>query len=218
MAGGTITSGTRLGGWRLWAPLALIASGALYFLIERIHLITDLSPASYTDYFWWRRFGLWPHMAGGATAIGVGLVQLWLGLTGRTHRLHRLLGRIYLGAVALGVAAAAYLVATGSGPVSWSTGLAGLALAWAATTAMAYVSIRRGRVEPHRDWMMRSYAVTFAFVTFRLLDELARPLFHVPPNTGTSNDDYEGLAAWAGWVVPLLLIEALIQFRRLRSH
>ena len=40
------------------------------------------------------------------------------------------------------------------------------------TTGMALYSIRTQRVEQHREWMLRSYVVTFAFVTYRLGENL----------------------------------------------
>jgi Predicted membrane protein (DUF2306) len=44
-----------------------------------------------------------------------------------------------------------------------------LAFAWITTASMAYISVMRGRILQHKEWMIRSYVVTFAFVTFRWL-------------------------------------------------
>ncbi|MDP3313946.1 SDR family NAD(P)-dependent oxidoreductase [Lutibacter sp.] len=38
--------------------------------------------------------------------------------------------------------------------------------------AMAYISVRRKYIQQHREWMIRSYVLTFSFVTFRWLNEL----------------------------------------------
>jgi len=54
-----------------------------------------------------------------------------------------------------------------------------LAAAWASTTAMAYYAIRRGLVEIHKEWMVRAYVVTFAFVTFRVFSDW--PTSHLKP-------------------------------------
>jgi uncharacterized membrane protein YozB (DUF420 family) len=75
---------------------------------------------------------------------------------------------------------------------------------------MALVSIYRRNIEQHRDWMLRSYTVTFAFVTFRLIDNWLTGLHLAPPEA------IDALMAWACWSVPLLLMEPLIQLRRLR--
>ena len=42
-------------------------------------------------------------------------------------------------------------------------------MAWAGTTAVAFVAVRNRRIQRHRLWMVRSYAVTFTFVFLRLL-------------------------------------------------
>ena len=43
-----------------------------------------------------------------------------------------------------------------------------LASLWIATTLMAFIAARRRRVTLHRQWMVRSYAVTFFFVVDRV--------------------------------------------------
>ena len=51
----------------------------------------------------------------------------------------------------------------------FGAGITGLGVAWIVTTTMAIAAVRRGLIEQHQDWMIRSYVVTFAFVTFRVL-------------------------------------------------
>ena len=60
--------------------------------------------------------------------------------------------------------------------------------------------------------MLRSYTVTFAFVTFRIASDALRG-WHV-----MSADHAGTLMAWACWAVPLLLVEPLIQLRKLRAR
>jgi Predicted membrane protein (DUF2306) len=44
-------------------------------------------------------------------------------------------------------------------------GLFVLSTAWAVTTGLALWSIRNRRIDQHRDWMLRGYVATFAFVS-----------------------------------------------------
>ena len=44
----------------------------------------------------------------------------------------------------------------------------GLSLVRVVTTGLAFAAIRSSLVEQRREWMIRSYVVTFAFVTFRI--------------------------------------------------
>src|SRR5665647_3904937 len=67
-----------------------------WFLVWRAHYFTNFSEASFDPYYWPRRWGLLPHIAGGATAISTGLVQLWLGLTGRTGAVHKAVSYTHL--------------------------------------------------------------------------------------------------------------------------
>jgi len=194
--------------------LAVLAGALLWFVALKVHYLTDYSSASYTPYFWPRRAGLIPHLAGGALAITAGLVQIWLGLTHRVGRLHRALGKLYAAGVLIGSLGGYYLALTIPGHLPYAGGLFTLALAWQITTAMALYSIRTHRIEQHRAWMLRSYTVTFAFVTYRLVSIWLRRWVLVADDPVA--DDIDTLLAWACWSVPLLLAEPLIQLRAMR--
>src|SRR5262249_54046281 len=183
---------------------------------QKLHYATDYSLESYSDYYWPRRAGLILHLSGGVLALCAGLVQIWLGLTNRTGKLHRSLGKIYAAGVLLGSLGGFYLALTISGHPAYRTGLITLDLAWILTTGMALYSIRTRRIEQHREWMLRSYTVTFAFVTFRLFAALLRHWLNM--TEGPDVDEVDSLMAWACWAVPLLLAEPLIQLRSMRRH
>lgn len=118
--------------------------------------------------YWERRGWLLVHIAGGLVALLSGPVQLWLGLHNVNMNVHRKLGALYMAGMAIGsIAAIALALQTDFGLI-FGTGLFFLALAWISTTSLAFVAIRRGLVDEHREWMIRSYVVTFAFVTFRI--------------------------------------------------
>jgi uncharacterized membrane protein len=196
--------------------LAVLAAALLWFVTGRLHYLTDYSLGSYSDYFWPRRAGLIPHLAGGTVAITVGLAQIWLGLTNRANTLHRVLGKIYGVSVLIGSLAGFYLAVTIPGHLPYSAGLFMLDVAWVLTTGMALYAIRTRRIEQHREWMLRSYTVTFAFVTYRLLSGWLHRWIHVPEDPLA--DEVDTLMAWACWAVPLLLMEPLIQLRSMRRH
>ena len=126
--------------------LAALALGLLWFVVQRIHYLTDYSPASYTPYYWPRRAGLVTHLTGGALAITAGLVQIWLGLTNRVGTLHRILGRVYAVGVLTGSVGGFYLAVTIPGPLAYAAGLFALCVAWLITTGTALYS------RPPRWW------------------------------------------------------------------
>ncbi|MGH8136798.1 MAG: DUF2306 domain-containing protein [Steroidobacteraceae bacterium] len=191
--------------------VAALGLGAAWFIATSAWRYTNYSFSTYTDYYWPRRGGLIPHIAGGFIAITTGLAQLWLGSTNRTGALHRALGKVYAAGVLVGSAGAFYMALTiPAKDVVYATGLFGLATAWVLITGMALVSIYRRNIQQHREWMLRSYTVTFAFVTFRLIDQWLIK-WHVAPDAAV-----DAIMAWACWSIPLLFVEPLIQMRKLR--
>lgn len=198
----------------LLVVLSAPALALLWFVAHKVHYLTDYSLASFSDYYWPRRGGLIPHLAGGAVAITAGLVQIWLGLTNRVSQLHRTLGKVYAVGVLIGSLGGFYLALTIPGHLPYSAGLFMLCVAWVLTTSMALYAIHTRRIEQHREWMLRSFTVTFAFVTFRLMSSWLHQWIHVTDDPVA--DDIDTLMAWACWAVPLLIAEPLIQLRAVR--
>ena len=191
--------------------LSALALLGLWFVNRSALPYLGFSETHYGPYFWPRRWWLVLHIAGGITALTVGLVQLWLGLTNRTAALHRALGKLYVAVIAVGSIAGFYLALTIPGNAPYAAGLFFLCVAWVVTTSMAVLAISRRNVSQHREWMMRSYAVTFAFVTFRFgVDALIAQ--------GTQPSDAQAIMAWACWALPLLLLEPLLQLRKVRAR
>ena len=74
---------------------------------------------------------------------------------------------------------------------------------------MAYAAIRRSLYEQHKEWMVRSYVVTFAFVTFRALQPLMA-------KTGVGTElEQIAFISWVCWTIPLMVTEAVIQGRKI---
>jgi uncharacterized membrane protein YozB (DUF420 family) len=198
----------------LFGVLSMLAVALLWFVSKKFHYFADYSLRSYSDYYWPRRSGLVLHLTGGIIAISIGLVQIWLGLTNRVNTLHRVLGKIYGAGVLLGSLGGFYMALTIPGHLAYRAGLLGLNLAWIVTTGMALYAISLRRIEQHREWMLRSYTVTFAFITFRLGEQVLRNWITLPDDPVA--DDLDTAMAWACWAIPLLFAEPLIQLRSMR--
>lgn len=69
-----------------------------------------------------------------------------------------------------------------------------------ATAVAAFVTIRRRRVERHRAWITRSYALIFAAGTFRLWLMLL-------PAAGVSFEVAYMSGAWLSWMINLLVAD-----------
>lgn len=85
-----------------------------------------------------------------------------------------------------------------------------LATAWLTTSGIAYYAIRRRQISIHREWMILSYVVTFAFVTFRFFND------YPPISTWLPENDRALTNIWACWAIPLLITEMILQLGRMR--
>jgi uncharacterized membrane protein len=198
----------RVGGWRTFATISLAALIALGFFgsVALPYLLLD--PAVLARYEP-RRAWLLVHVAAGGVALLTGPVQLWLGISGRAIAVHRRLGLAYVIAVAIGSIAAFYLAAHTELGWGFGAGITGLGVAWLVTTSLAIAAIRRGFIEQHREWMVRSYVVTFAFVTFRATWAVLQVA-----GVGTRSEQL-AMCSWFCWAAPLVAVEAVLQGRRI---
>lgn len=161
--------------------------------------------------FWALRGWLLMHMTGGMVALLSGPWQFWTGFRMRFARLHRWTGRLFLSGVAIGSIGAFRIAVVDA--LGWAFGFAlfALAFAWVITASVALYAILNRRIQIHKEWMVRAYVITFAFVTFRLLNEFT-PLSRLQPD-----GDRLVTIAWACWTIPLLITEVILQLRRMRS-
>jgi len=162
---------------------------------------------SYWDYKW----PLIGHISGGLLALIIGPFQFYKAFRNNFMTAHRWLGRLYLTVILIGTISSTYLAWTSAYRVnfSWAFGLQSLAFAWITTAIMAYVSVMRGRILQHKEWMVRSYVVTFAFVTFRWLNESGTVKTLMPEFA-----ERGPTIIWLSWTIPLLITEVVLSWRR----
>jgi hypothetical protein len=158
--------------------------------------------------YWPRRGWLLTHIAGGLIALLTGPVQLWLGLHNVKMDVHRKLGFVYIAGIAIGSVGAIGLALQTDGGLIFGSGLFFLAMAWLTTTSLAFMAIKKNLIDQHKEWTIRSYVVTFAFVTFRI-GQVAMT------GRGVDLPTAIGVMAWACWAIPLLITEAVIQGRKI---
>lgn len=154
---------------------------------------------------WAHTAPLWLHVLAGSVALLIGPLQFSSRIRKRRVHLHRAIGKTYLAAVAVSLIASVYLIALPGSSLNFQLGVMGLILAWGITTGFGFAAIRRGLVGQHREWMVRSYVVTFAFVVFRAVFEVLNAL-----EVGSMTERI-AVSSWISWSVPLLITEAFIQ-------
>ena len=158
----------------LWVSLGLTA--LFVFITSELFLVTD-----YPMYHAYRlqviadRHLLIPHTLAGVSALLIGPLQFSTRFRQRHLQLHRILGRIYVLAVFVGSF-------TGIALAAGRPGLPGTSMqaaAWMVCTTAAFITARNRQIAVHRQWMARSYAITFTFVSSRVLNLWPRYWSHL---------------------------------------
>lgn len=199
-------------------PKSYVRSGLtiLLILFAGKFVINDALPyfgfdKSTFDSYWDFRWPLIGHISGGLIALTLGPFQFWKSFRNKFINIHRWMGRIYLTAILIGTISATYLAWTSAIRVnfSWAFALQGLAFAWITTASMAYISVMRKHIIQHKEWMIRSYVVTFAFVNFRWLVDL--PIAHQLMN---KFEERGPTIIWLSWTIPLLITEIVLSWKK----
>lgn len=148
------------------------------------------------------------HVTGGVAALLIGPFQFLTAIRTRWPTVHRATGWLYVIACAVG-APAGFMLALGTtaGPVA-ALGFAIPALLWPIFTGLGLLAATERRFSDHREWMLRSYAITATAITLRLM----------LPGSALLGFEFSvayPIIAWLGWTTNLALFEYHI--RRTRS-
>ncbi len=207
--------------WGLMAFLAIgvtIAALAPYITFNSENF--NNATARYTTESTLRYVGLFVHAFAGGLALLIGPFQFLDGFRKRRPIVHRWMGRLYLVSILIG-GLSAFIIAPGmiSGLVG-EVGLLSLAVLWLWTGWNAYSSIRKGDIRSHREWMIRSFALTFAAATLRLWLGILIAT-QVPFLQTKYAGDFDALfveayraVMWLCWVPNIIIAEMMIQRRR----
>jgi len=145
--------------------------------------------------------GIYTHVFASIVALTLGPFQ-FSGHLRQTHiRVHRWLGRAYLGVGVLGGGLAGlYMAQFAFGGTAARLGFATLAACWLYSGLRAFLAIRRGAIDEHRRWMVRNFSLTFAAVTLRL---------YLPASMAAGVDFLVAypIIAWLCWVPNLAYAE-----------
>lgn len=149
------------------------------------------------------------HVVAGVIALLVGPLQFIRRLRTRLPAVHRATGYVYVTACAIG-APAGFMLALGttSGPLA-AGGFAMAALLWAAFTWRGLRAAVERRFADHRAWMLRSWAMTAAAITLRLMLPFSGLVLGLRFSTAYP------VIAWLCWLTNLALVE--IHLRRSRG-
>src|ERR1035438_5889507 len=190
----------------LWILLGLTT--LFVFITSEVLLVTD-----YAMYHAYRlqviadRHLLIPHTLAGIFALLIGPIQFSSRIRQRYLKFHRVLGRIYVVSVFVGSF-------TGIALAWGRPGLPGTSMqaaAWMVCTTAAFITARNRQIIQHRQWMIRSYAVTFTFVSSRVLNLWPRYWSHL-------GDVFAAVGVIAFTLVSLLVVDLGLNWRELTTR
>jgi uncharacterized membrane protein len=190
----------------LWILLGLTA--LFVFITSEVLLVTD-----YPMYHTYRlqviadRHLLIPHTLAGIFALLIGPINFSSRIRLRHYKLHRVLGRLYVVSVFVGAATG---VALASGRPGFP-GTCGQAAAWVVCTTAAFITVRNLHIVQHRQWMARSYAVTFTFVSSRMLNLWPRYWSHL-------GDTLSAVGVIAFTLASLLIVDLCLNWHELTTR
>jgi hypothetical protein len=209
--------------WWSWAVPALLVSVAFlaFSLPPYLTFDPDRSRVPVHDGFALHYPLLVAHILFGSVALLTCCLQMWPWLRRSRPDIHRRAGRAYVfcGVLPAGIALLGVAPLSSTGFVS-QVGNTLLALLWMPVTWAGYRAARRRRYREHREWMIRSFALTTSIVVNRLWLVLMFAVL-LPQRDTTFHGDEDalidaaaGASVWLGWVVNLLVAEWWLHRRR----
>ena len=190
----------------VWVSLGLTA--LFVFITSEVLLVTDYPMYhAYSLQVIGDRHLLIPHTLAGILALAIGPINFSSRIRERHRKLHRVLGRVYVIAVFVGAF-------TGIALASGRPGLPGTSMqaaAWIVCTTAAFITARNRQIVTHWQWMARSYAVTFTFVSSRVLNLSPRYWSHL-------GDSLSAVGVIAFTLASLLIVELGLNWRELTTR
>jgi Predicted membrane protein (DUF2306) len=147
-----------------WSAAALMAIFVLF--ASEIPLLSPTHPDHARLYG--ERLILIPHALAGLAAVFIGPLQFSSRFRRQNIRRHRMLGKVYVGAIAI---AAPLAILLGSGaPIPLAIATDVQVALWVICTLAAFLTALNRHIAQHRVWVVRSYGITLIFFFARVLN------------------------------------------------
>jgi uncharacterized membrane protein len=165
----------------------------------------------YIDIDHWRG-AFFIHVYASMWVLFAGFTQFSKLLSTNKPRLHRTLGYIYVADVLLITGPAGLVMGFyANGGLLSRIAFVLLGVLWIFFTVMALIKARQKNFTSHRNYMIRSYALTLSAITLRAWKYAITNTMTLPPM------DVYRVVAWVGWVGNLVFAEYLI-YRHRKNH
>ncbi|MDA1906336.1 DUF2306 domain-containing protein [Bacillus cereus] len=198
--------------WFVFTCFALLVSSYIvvqYFIMDGFQtglVKAKLMYGSKLSEFWYSM--LFTHITTSIVALVIGPFTLSTKFRERNINRHRIAGRIYMVGILLGGVSGLYLSFYATGGLVAKLGFGLLSVFWLTSAYQALHRVKNKKINDHRNWMIRNYALTFATVTLRIWLPLFIVLFGI--------EHFElsyAIIAWLAWVPNLIVAELFIRKR-----
>jgi hypothetical protein len=204
---------SRQNAWRLGIILAFLYFFWLMILITIQYIPVNLDIAflrikQVQIQFLHYQLAFFIHVYTSIFALLFGFFQFWNYLRKRYRSLHRSMGKLYVGII-LFVSGPTGLVMGyyANGGLFAQISFCILAVLWIFYTYRAYSFATKKDFERHKNYMIRSYALTLSAISLRLFKWIIAGTIALPPM-----DTYV-IVSWAGWMINLAVAEILVLYR-----
>jgi hypothetical protein len=160
---------------------------------------------AYIGYWWWK-LAFYVHVFSAVFALMAGFTQFSADILWTRPHIHRLAGRLYAyDILVVNFPAGMVLAVCANGLLPGRIAFILLDCLWFTFTFLGVMAARNGRFRRHKEFMIRSYALTFSAITLRSWKFILSRTTHIDPVHLYMID------AWMGFVPNLLVAEWLIR-------
>jgi hypothetical protein len=157
------------------------------------------------------RYSFYIHVGLSIFAFAAGLTQFSSYILKKYRKFHRTMGYVYVMDILVFAGPSGLLMSFyANGTAAAKTSFVLLSMLWILFTAVALKKVKEKNFTAHKNWMIRSYALTLSAVSLRLYAMFLPKIIHL-----NAFDEYT-LIAWLSWTLNLIIAEIII-FRKRSS-
>lgn len=179
---------------------------SLWFLYRAVHYAVTRDPQPNAT-FLNRQLWYYGHMVTAVPLLLIGPLQFSQKLRAARPRIHRMMGRIFLGGSVLAGLLASYIGATIQYEGS-RLPLAFFGLVWVCFAIAAWLTAHAKVFPLHRKFVIRTYAIALAFIWVRVLERFDSYFFPFIQDQGIRDTTTE----WLSVMLPLVVAETYVSW------
>ncbi len=146
------------------------------------------------------------HVITSCLVLPAGFTQFSNYILVNQKKVHRFIGKLYVIVILFLSGPSGFIMGIyANGGIPSKIAFIALSIFWIYTTFQAYSSIKKNEIQKHRQFVIRSFALTLSAITLRAWKYVIVLIFRPQPM------DAYMIVAWLGWVPNLIVAEMIIQ-------